>query len=203
MVNPPSSPGDIDTPSGSGTNQTEVPTTSGTAPLIATDFFTFGCSNQAAGVKNLWGGQKVTNSYLDEFFGISALLDFFNGRFFSNKKSYRNLLIERLNNPELINGVFTFNFVGSAEIFSFPGDESGSVSTKYRFAYQDKSDTVHYSNIYSNGQNTDITVTDCKPGTLTIYLFGENSEYIYHGAVRASADFHLMWVFTPTSPSSL
>lgn len=202
MVTPPSTPGEISTPAGSGNNQTEVPTTTGTAPLISTDFFTFGCSNQAAGIKDLWGGNRISSSYLNEFFGMTALLDFFHGRVFANKKSYIDLLNERLGSPESITGVFTFNFTGTAEVFRFAGNETGDISKRYLFVYTDLSGTEHKSWIYNNGQNTDKPVTDCKPNSLAMYLGGDAGELIYFAEVQASADFHIMWVFTPATPSS-
>lgn len=146
----------------------------------------------------------MMGTYLDEFFGINPLLDFFNGRFFHNrKKSYRDLLIERLNNPEVINGVFTFNFTGSAEVTTYISPPGVHNCQKYIFAYRDSSDQDHRANIYSNGQNTDVTITNCIPNSLNIFLNDGGHDIMYPDYVIASADFHLMWVFTPASPSSL
>lgn len=188
---------------GTGNNQTEVPTQTGTAPLIATDFFTFGCSNQAAGLRDLWGGQRVLSSYLEEFFGMDGRLDFLNGRVFANKKSYLELLKGRLGNPESITGTFTFNFTGSAEVYWYNDSLSGDTCRRFHLDYSDTSDTNHRYNVYSNGQNMDYVVTNCKLSSLSLHLAVGDGDLNYWAAVKASADFHLMWVFTPAVPSSL
>lgn len=208
VVNPPVSIGDFTDENGSGSHQTEVQAGGELLHIDSVNYLVTACSNQAAGVKDLFDGEWVKYQIVSTYFHSGStpdsFMDFMSGTFFYGDKSYKDLLNSIFHNPETISGTFTFNYRGYIDVGRFD-PQPDDICDFYRFEWSDSSGAIHKSVIPSDGENHDVQVTHLVLSKTTLSSsWAEDGDLPINTAfIRISPDFHLMWIFTPSSLSSL
>lgn len=169
------------------------------------DYLVTACSNQAAGVKDLFSGEWVKYQIIDSTFNSPYVLDFMSGTFFYGGKSYKDILNHTFSNPEKISGTFTFNYRGYVDI----GNSEPVVNSTcrfYRFEWGDIAGGPWSRFVIPNdGENHDLEVKDLVISSISLRASwrDDGDLPINHTYIKVSQDFHLMWIFTPTSSTSL